>query len=100
MQAARAGVLCVASAGNAADPGTVTISYPWAITGEQCVELSVLWCLFTSLPCLVQNGLRRNGLYHQVLATQFCRTTAGMVFSPYLFLQTPYLDLTNTHCFY
>jgi hypothetical protein len=35
MQAARAGILCVASAGNAGEVGTVTNSMPWALTGAQ-----------------------------------------------------------------
>jgi hypothetical protein len=41
MQAARAGVLCVASAGNAGATGTVTNSLPWAITGAHgpCIPL-------------------------------------------------------------
>jgi hypothetical protein len=35
MQAARAGVVVVALAGNAGDIGTVTNSLPWVMTGEQ-----------------------------------------------------------------
>lgn len=49
MQAARAGILCVASAGNDGDTGTVTNSMPWAVTGEYAAAVllgesaPVLW---------------------------------------------------------